>query len=61
MQYKCAYAITRIIPNHSPDDKILPLFELKAFAEENSNLTQMVQFFCDRVENVKGKVETLVT
>ena len=30
---------------------------MKAFADNNFNVAQMVKFFCDRVENIKGKGE----
>ena len=40
-----------------PDENKLPLSKLKAFADDNSNVAQMVQFFWDRVENIVGKGE----
>ena len=33
------------------------LSKLKAFADDNFSLAQMVQFFIDRVENIMGKGE----
>ena len=47
---------------HSPIDLTihqtnLTSSELKAFADDNSNVAQMVQFFCDRAENIVGKRE----
>ena len=33
------------------------LSKLKAFAEDNFSVPQMVQFFLDRVENIVGKGE----
>ena len=43
--------------NLLPDDKILPLFKLKAFADDKLNAAEMVQISCDRVEKVVGKGE----
>ena len=41
----------------SLDDKILDLSKLKAFADDNFIVAQMVQFFSDRVESIAGKGE----
>ena len=41
----------------SLDDKILDLSKLKVFADDNSIVAQMVQFFSDRVESIVGKGE----
>ena len=40
-----------------PDNNILPLSKLKAFADDDFNVTQMLQFFCIKVENIVGKGE----
>ena len=37
------------------DDKISPLSKLKAFADDDFIVPQMVKFFYDRVENTMGK------
>ena len=38
-----------------PDDKILALSKLKAFADDNFSVAQMVQIYSYRVENIVGK------
>ena len=38
-----------------PDDKILAMFKLKAFADEYFKVAYMLQFFFDRVVNIVGK------
>ena len=43
--------------NPLPDDKSSLLSKLKAFADENFNVVQMMQFFYDRVKNIVGKGE----
>ena len=43
--------------NPLPDDKSLLLSKLKAFADKNFNVVQVMQFFYDRVENIVGKGE----
>ena len=48
------YGAKRVNP--LPDDKILLLSKLKAFAD-NLIVAEMVQFFCDRVRNIVGKGE----
>ena len=40
--------------NPLPDDNILAMSKLKAFADDNFNMSH---FFCDRVENIVGKGE----
>ena len=43
--------------NSLPNNKILALSKLKAFADDMFNVVQMMQFFLDRVENNVGKGE----
>ena len=43
--------------NPLPDNKILALSKLEAFAANNVNVAQLVQIFSDRVENILGKGE----
>ena len=44
--------------NPVPDDKILPLSKLKAFADDNFDVAQIVKFFSSRVEkNIVEKGE----
>ena len=43
--------------NPLPDDEILDLSKLKAFAEDKSNVTQNIQFVFERIENIVGKEE----
>ena len=43
--------------NPLPDDKILTLFKLKAFANDNINVIEMIISVFDRVENILGKGE----
>ena len=43
--------------NPLPHDKILALFKLKAFADNNFNLAQMAQSFFEGVENIVVKGE----
>ena len=45
----------RWLYNHLPDNKTLPYSKFKAFADNNLTGVQMLQFFCDRVENIMGK------
>ena len=40
-----------------PDDKILGLPKLKAFAEDNSNVTQNIRVVFHKIENIVGKAE----
>ena len=40
-----------------PDDKILALSKLKAFADNNFSVVQMAQTFLHRIENGVGKGE----
>ena len=40
-----------------PNDKILDVTKLKAFADDNINVAQMMIFVFDRVENIVGKGE----
>ena len=39
------------------NNKILPLFQMKAFAGDIFSVVQLVQIFFDRSENIVGKVE----
>ena len=41
--------------NRVPDDKILALSELKAFADDNFNVAQLAQFFLNTAENIVAK------
>ena len=43
--------------NSLPNDKTLNQTELKAFADDNSNVAQMVIFVFDRIENMVRKGE----
>ena len=43
--------------NPLPDDKILGLPKLKAFADEKSNVTQNIKVVFHRIENIVGKEE----
>ena len=43
--------------NPLPDDKILGLPKLKAFADDKENVSQNVQVVFDRIENIVGKEE----
>ena len=43
--------------NPLTDDKILDQTKLKAFADDKLNVTKMIIFVFDRVENIVGKVE----
>ena len=43
--------------NSLPDDKILDLSKLKAFADDKINLTQNFKFVLERIENIAGKGE----
>ena len=54
-----AGAFSTILPTHYPlpADKILALFKLKAFADDNFYGAHVVQFFSDRAENILGKEE----
>ena len=40
-----------------PDDKILGLPKLKAFADDKLNVTQSVKVAIHRIENIVGKEE----
>ena len=40
---------------HLPNDKILALMKLKAFADDKFTATKMIIFVVDRVENIVGK------
>ena len=52
-----AYTCTFYIINSFPDDINLPLSKLKAFGDDKFNVAKMIQFLCERVENVVGKGE----
>ena len=43
--------------NNVPDDKILGLPKLKAFADDKSNVTQSIKVVLYRIENIVGKEE----
>ena len=43
--------------NPIPNDKILDMTKLKAFADNKLNFAKMEISFCDRVENTIGKGE----
>ena len=46
-----------IIINPLTDKRFLASSKLKAFADDNFNMAQIVQFFFEKVENVVGKGE----
>ena len=41
--------------NPLPDDKMLTLSKLKAFADDNFTVAKMVKFLYERVENIVGR------
>ena len=43
--------------NPLPGNKILALSKLKAIPDDNVNVTKIVQFFFERVDNIVGKGE----
>ena len=43
--------------NSLPNDKILDLSKLKAFADNKRNVTETLKFVSSRVENIVGKGE----
>ena len=43
--------------NPLPDDKILGLPKLKAFADDKSNVTQRIKVLFHEIENILGKEE----
>ena len=43
--------------NPLPNDKILDLFKLKAFAEDKMNVAKLMIHGLDRAENIVGKEE----
>ena len=43
--------------NPLPDEKMLGLPKLKAFADDKLNVTQNVEAFFPRIENIMGKEE----
>ena len=43
--------------NYFPNDKILDLSKLKAFADNKINVTEIFKFLLERVENIVGKGE----
>ena len=47
----------RLFTNPLPNDKILALTNLKAFADNKFNIAEMIISVCDRVENIVGKGE----
>ena len=46
--------------NPLPNNTILPLTKLKAFADNNFYFAKMVQFFFERIENIIGKGKNAV-
>ena len=46
-----------MVINPVPDDKILGLPKLKAFADDKLNVTQNIKVVSHRIENIKGKEE----
>ena len=46
--------------NPLPKAKFLDMTELKAFADDKSNVAKMTFSLCDRVENTVGKEENTV-
>ena len=46
-----------LVINPLPDDKILGLPKLKAFADEKLNVTQDMKVVFHRIENIVGKEE----
>ena len=47
--------------NPLPDDRILDWSKLKAFADDKLNVTKMLIFVFDKVENIVGKGEIVCT
>ena len=47
--------------NSLPHDKILDWSKLKAFADDNINVTESLKFVLRRLENIVGKEKMLVT
>ena len=43
--------------NLLPNDQILDMTKLKAFADDKLNIDKMTIFLLDRVENTEGKLE----
>ena len=43
--------------NSLPDDRILDWSKLKAFADDNINVTKKLKFVVGRIENIVGKGE----
>ena len=43
--------------NFLPDDKVLDLSKLKAFADDKIDVTEILKFVSRRVENIVGKGE----
>ena len=54
---KKKYLLTRNIFNSLPNVKILDRSKLKAFAEDKINVTEILKFVLERVENIVGKGE----
>ena len=57
MQGKC----TSKQMSHATNNKILDLSKSRAFADKKLDMTQLMEFFFDRVENIVGKDEMLFT
>ena len=51
------YCLTLYSDNTLPNDKILDVTKLKAFADDKLNVTKMMISLYDRVENTLGKGE----
>ena len=47
--------------NSLPNDKFLDWSKLKAFADDKINVTEKPKFVLERVENIMGKEENMVT
>ena len=47
--------------NSLPNNKILDWSKLKAFADDNINMTQKLKYVLERLENIVGKGENAVT
>ena len=59
-------ALSSLLPAHDsfnpfPHDKILDQTKLKAFADDKLNVTKMIIYVFDRVENIVGKGEIACT
>ena len=57
MQCLLLPSLPLLIVNSLPNDKILDMTKLKAFADDNLNIAIMTISLLDRVENTVGKGE----